>query len=381
MPHFTHYDLTLLNPNFDSPLVDVVTELEHVRRLRLEGSTPIEVFFQLKSIFHMLESLSSARIEGNHTTLADYVESHLQIDPNGNDALQELTNIEQAMSYIEKHITQSTEISEHFIRELHTLAVSGLKREGDLTPGAYRTTSVKIAQASHLPPEAYRISEYMNDLVRFINNNDAAKYDLIKVALAHHRFTWIHPFNNGNGRTVRLLTYALLLKFGFNLQQGGRVLNPTAIFCNDRELYYSMLSQADTGESANLEGWCEYVLRGLLTELEKVDRLTQADYLFDHILKPALHYARERQLITEQETSVLLIAAKHGRVKAIDLKPATKKLTDRQRSYQISKLVERKMLLPVSEGARQYTVGFANSYLIRGVIHALREEGFVPKEL
>jgi hypothetical protein len=67
MPTFRHQDLVLLNPAFDSPLVDVVNELEHLRRLRLEGSTPPSVFLQLKDIFHMLESLGSARIEGNHT--------------------------------------------------------------------------------------------------------------------------------------------------------------------------------------------------------------------------------------------------------------------------------------------------------------------------
>ena len=77
MPAFRHQDLFLLNPAFDSPLVDVVTELEHLRRLQLGGTSPAPVFFQLKNIFHMLESLGSARIEGNHTTLADYVESRL----------------------------------------------------------------------------------------------------------------------------------------------------------------------------------------------------------------------------------------------------------------------------------------------------------------
>jgi hypothetical protein len=55
MPAFRHHDLNLLNTTFDSPLVDVVTELEHLRRLRLEGSTPAPVFFQLKQIFHMLD--------------------------------------------------------------------------------------------------------------------------------------------------------------------------------------------------------------------------------------------------------------------------------------------------------------------------------------
>lgn len=381
MPTFSHFDLSLLNPSFDSTLVDVITELEHVRRLRLEGSAPAEVFFQLKSIFHMLESLSSARIEGNHTTLADYVESHLQAEPSNNDALHELKNIEEAMCYIEAHMAPEFEISEHFIRELHAIAVKNLEREGDPTPGIYRSNSVMIAQATHLPPEAFLIPQYMSELVRFLNQSDAPKYDLIKIALAHHRFTWIHPFNNGNGRTVRLFTYALLLKFGFNVQQGGRVLNPTAIFCNNRDIYYNMLSRADTGKVVELEAWCEYVLRGLLIELEKVDKLTKAGYLFDNILKPALQYSHERKLITDLEMTILLITAKQGIAKANDFALATKKLSSRQRTYQIGKLVEKNMLLPITEGARQYTVGFANSYLIRGVIQVLRQEGFVPNEL
>jgi hypothetical protein len=37
MPEFLHYDLALLNPSFDSRLVDVLSELEHLRRLRLEA--------------------------------------------------------------------------------------------------------------------------------------------------------------------------------------------------------------------------------------------------------------------------------------------------------------------------------------------------------
>jgi Fic family protein len=104
MPSFRHQDLNLLNPAFDSPLVDVVTELEHLRRLQLGGSTPAPVFFQLKHIFHMLESLGSARIEGNHTTLADYVESRLETQPATlNDQLREMANIEDAMTFIEEN--------------------------------------------------------------------------------------------------------------------------------------------------------------------------------------------------------------------------------------------------------------------------------------
>ena len=50
----------------------------------------------------MLESLGSARIEGNHTTLADYVESKLEARDKPSDRFREMENIEHAMTYVEK---------------------------------------------------------------------------------------------------------------------------------------------------------------------------------------------------------------------------------------------------------------------------------------
>jgi Fic family protein len=382
MPVFNHYDLTLLNPAFDSPLVDVLTELEHLRRLQLSGTTPPEVFFQLKQIFHMLESLGSARIEGNHTTLADYVESKLSgSQQTPSDQLAEMENIETAMTYIEDSINAGDSLTEYFIRELHAIAVKGLVREGDDTPAAYRLKPVQISQSEHLPPPAFKVADYMEELVGFLNENHAPKYDLIKVALAHHRFGWIHPFGNGNGRVVRLLTYSLLIKYGFNVKTGGRVLNPTAVFCNDRDKYYAMLSCADKGTNENLEQWCIYVLQGILEELQKVDQLTDFKFLRDKILTPALTFARERELITAMEEKILHIAASKGIVKIADLTIAMPDMTAAQRTYQMKKLVERNMLQPIKEGARQYSIGFSNSYLMRGVIRALSNEGFISSAL
>lgn len=175
-----------------------------------------------------------------------------------------------------------------------------------------------------------------------------------------------------------MLTYTLLIKYGFNVQAGGRVLNPTAVFCNDRDHDYAMLARADNGALEGREAWCVYVLDGMLAELRKVDRLTDALYLTDRILTPALHYARERELLTQLEERVLLATARAGIAKAGDLKDAMLELSDSQRAYQLRKLVERRMLVPIREGARQYTVGFSNSLLLRGVIRALSSEGFVP---
>lgn len=378
MAQFHHFELGLLNPNFDSPLVDALTELELLRHLRLETDVHPVLFAQLKAIFHILESLGSARIEGNHTTLANYVESKVEGTQSSTDQLKEINNIEAAMEFIDEYLKNGDEITEYFIRELHSLAVVGLQREGDKTPGAYRQHNVSIAQSEHLPPDNLHVPDYMAELTAFINRADKPKYDLMKIALVHHRFGWIHPFGNGNGRTVRLLTYALLIKYGFNVQAGGRVLNPTAVFCNDRERYYAMLSLADKGTEQDLEAWCLYVLSGISSELKKVDQLTNQAFLSGKILFPAIDFSVERGLINTLESKVLKCAVELGAIKAGSLRTVLPDLKPAQVTYQLSKLVERGLLQPVEEGARFYTAMFSNSYLIRGVINALREEGFIP---
>lgn len=378
MAQFNHFELSLLNPSFDSPLVDALTELELLRHLRLETDVHPILFAQLKAVFHMLESLGSARIEGNHTTLADYVESKVEGTEGTTDQLKEINNIEAAMEFIDEYLKNGDDITEYFIRDLHSLTVAGLKQEGDRTPGAYRQHNVSIAQSDHLPPDPIRVSDYMSELTAFINRADKPKYDLMKIALVHHRFGWIHPFGNGNGRTVRLLTYALLIKYGFNVQSGGRVLNPTAVFCNDRERYYAMLSLADKGTEQGLEEWCLYVLSGISSELKKVDQLTNHAFLREKILNPAIDFSSERGLINSLESKVLKRSVELGTIKAGDLRTVLPDLKPSQVTYQLGKLIDRGLLQPVEEGARTYTAKFSNSYLIRGVIKVLREDGFIP---
>lgn len=385
MAHFLHHDLRLLDPAFSSPLLDVLTDLEHLRRLQLQGTTPFPVFMQLKQVFHLLESLASARIEGNHTTLADAVDAAVVTGAPRGEQLREIDNIDAAMDEVETAVEPGTDITEHLLRGLHATTVDGLAREGDRTPGAYRTGPVRIAQSGHLPPEAVQVPHYMAELVAFINRRDPPKYDLMKVALAHHRFAWVHPFSNGNGRVVRLLTYALLLKYGFrvSIQQGdmGRLLNPAAVFCADRLRYYAMLAEADRGTDAGLEAWCTYVLGGVRDELNKLDRLADYEHLQARILLPAVAFARERQLVTAQEAAVLNATVKAGVVKAGDLEGAMPGLTAHQRTYQIRKLLQSGMLQPIRPNARQYAIGFSHNLLLRGVVRALTDEGFIPSAL
>jgi Fic family protein len=118
---FKHFDLNLIEPSFGSRLPDLVMELDHLRKKRLGGTTPPLVFFQLKDIFHMLESLGSARIEGNRTTLAEIVENRLEGFSSADEKIREIVNMEEAMNSLIKRAYLS--FKEAFISELHRLTV------------------------------------------------------------------------------------------------------------------------------------------------------------------------------------------------------------------------------------------------------------------
>lgn len=132
----------------------------------------------------------------------------------------------------------------------------------------------------------------MNELIDFVNREDSPKYDLLKAAIAHHRFVWIHPYGNGNGRTVSLFTYAMLIKTGFNVNIG-RIINPTAVFCSNRNNYYNFLSEADKGTDEGIMTWVEYVLKGLEEEIEKIDKLSEYTFLRKEVLLPTISHSLE----------------------------------------------------------------------------------------
>lgn len=371
------FKLRLVSPSFDSPLTDTLIELNHLRKLRLQGSTAPWIFFQLKNIFHILESVGSARIEGNRTTISEYIERKIEHQERSSERFSEIANVEAAMDFIEESISEGTEITHHFIRELHHLVVGALTDEGDRTPGAYRTWNVEISKSTHMPPDHIQVQSHMDDFLEFINDKAPDKYDLLKTAIAHHRFAWIHPFGNGNGRVVRLLTYALLIKYGFNVKDG-KILNPTAVFCNDRDLYYEKLSEADLGDDSSLLDWCDYVLTGILEEVTKVNKLLDFEYLYQSILVPTINLGIDRGYLNKDEAKVLNIGIKKQKFKASELNEALDGLTPRQRTHLISKMKDSGFIRPLTEKGRTYYVSFMNNFLMRSLIQVLEKEDFIP---
>lgn len=377
---FQHIDLKVQEPKFGSKLTSPVLELEKLRSLQLQGSTYPALFFELKQLFHFPESIGSARIEGNRTTIAQFIETQLEDRPFVNEDIEEIRNIEKAMRRVDELAPQYP-INRTFVSEMHKTIVNNLTPppdgEGDHTPGDYRRHRVEINASDHLPPPPYLINELMEELFAFIGNDLPSQYDLLKIAIAHHRFMWIHPFGNGNGRNGRLFTYAMLVKTGFRVHVG-QILNPTAVFCIDREKYNELLSKADEGTEEGVDEWCVYVLEGLNAEIRKVERLADSSYVRDRLLIPALSYSLKMKYIDNEEHDILKVAARKNIIRASDVKKVLKGLHQVTVSRKIKGLRDKKMLQPETEGGNKYRLSFINNFLLRGMIQALEAEGYIP---
>jgi Fic family protein len=111
--------------------------------------------------------------------------------------------------------------SRDFIRWLHRefytdapeemLRVRGKDREIVMQPGEWRSLAEQNVQVGrHLPPSSDRIAEFMEYFewqYRFGPLKKGGR--IIAIAAAHHRFNYIHPFPDGNGRVSRLMSHAM----------------------------------------------------------------------------------------------------------------------------------------------------------------------------
>ncbi|MFA7244894.1 MAG: Fic family protein [Candidatus Magasanikbacteria bacterium] len=387
-PKFKDIPFKLYEPKWNSKLANTIIELEKLRVKQLGGPVPPYIFFQLKNIFQILESIGSARIEGNRTTLAEYVEKIIENKAKNSKSEKdrEISNIERAIEFIENNVNNKTKIDRALISEIHKILVEGLtpspNGEGSRYPGQLRPVNVSIGKAEHVPPDFMKVPDYFEEFIKFINQPLDSQYHLLVVALSHHRMAWIHPFDNGNGRLVRMFTYALLIKQRFQVKNG-RILNPTAVFCMDRDKYYQMLSLADTGEEEKTLQWCSYVLEGLREEIEKIDKLLDLSYMTNNILLPMLSFALDNEHITKREHEILayLVKSKDMIIKSSDLEKIIGEESSVQRSRILKRLKDKKMLISINPKGRVYTLGFANNYLLRGAIHILEKNSFIPASL
>ncbi|WP_109022147.1 Fic family protein [Leptospira kobayashii] len=216
-------------------------ELDRLRPL------PKAILEKLREQFYLEWTYNSNAIEGNTLSLQETDLVLRQGITIGNKSLREhfeVINHKEGIDYLEKVIKKKTSISLNLIREIHGII---LKNIDDEEAGVFRRTNVRITGASHIPPNAAKVYNLVEELVEwyYLNHKKLSVPEL--ASWFHYKFVFIHPFIDGNGRTARLLMNLILMQEGYP---------PAVILHLDRRKYYRVLREADKG---NPLGFMDFV--------------------------------------------------------------------------------------------------------------------------
>lgn len=113
--------------------------------------------------------------------------------------------------------------------------------------GIYRPIQVYVGP--HTPAEPREVPQLMAEFIDEVNSNWDHYDPLVLASYVLWRLNYIHPFENGNGRTARAMSYFVLcVKFGFWLP--GQIILPELISRN-RDRYVLALRQVDDSYKNN----------------------------------------------------------------------------------------------------------------------------------
>lgn len=162
-----------------------------------------------------------------------------------------------------------------------------------MTPGRLRTQDVCVG--NHIPPEHSSVHEMLKRLQDVYGRQKDFRRQLLGALAYHHRYAWVHPFPDGNGRTMRLITH-------LHLQHLGLVSNLWSLsrgLARRQSDYYARLHNADQPRQGDLDGRGQLSQRGLFEFIDfMLDTcLDQVAYMLNAL---ATHGLRERLEIIVQ---------------------------------------------------------------------------------
>ena len=172
----------------------------------------------------------------------------------------DLKGHDEAIDYMAAVIRQNDPLTEAALRELHKLLLGkepyrvpaqtsdGQATRKEIVPGRYKvqpnhveTVTGKVhyyATPEETPAQMHSLMDWYHQV-----ENESKLHSLVVATEFHHRFTAIHPFDDGNGRMARILTNLMLMRHGYP---------PLVIKREDREAYLYALAQADEGDLGDL---------------------------------------------------------------------------------------------------------------------------------
>lgn len=233
-------------------------------------------------------SYASNKIEGNPLTEAQANEAMDRDDhKHFLKPEQEVRNYYLALNLLEEKLKEREPFSKKLILEVQALVERGAAKEkiglrGPMPPGMlFAVYDSQTGVPEYIPPEYSEIPSLLDELVDYVNSTD--DHPLIIAAIVHYQLVTIHPFEDGNGRTARLLSGYILDYYGYGFKGIGSL---EEYFAYAPDEYYASLQMglpalyySGRENPPHPEVWILYFLRMMELYSYKVCEISRASQL------------------------------------------------------------------------------------------------------
>ena len=228
-------------------------------------------------------SYASNKIEGNPLTELQANEA-MERDDHKHflKPEQEVRNYFLALNLLEEKLKSKTPFSVELILEVRAMVEKGASKEkiglrGEMPSGMlFAVYDSETGAPGYIPPEYADIPALLDELVRYVNETD--DHPLIVAAVVHYQLVTIHPFEDGNGRTARLMSGYVLDLYGYGFSGIGSL---EEYFAYDPDEYYASLQMglpalyySGRENPPHPEIWINYFLRMVELYSKKVCELS-----------------------------------------------------------------------------------------------------------
>jgi Fic family protein len=310
-------------------MADVIAELSAASATLGAGLHP-RTAANLADLVRIMNTYYSNLIEGHNTRprdIARALEGELDKDSERRNLQLEAAAHVRVQGELDRMASADNlpePASRDFIQWLHRefyrdapkemLLIKGQGKEFKMTPGAWRSDPLHdVAVGRHVPPASARVADFMQyfeERYRFAPLKKAGR--IMAIAAAHHRFNYIHPLPDGNGRVSRLMSHAMAQLAGIGAHGLWSISRGLARGLERPSEYKQMMDLADAPRQGDLDGrgnlsqraLAEFTLWFLRLCLDQVKFMTG---LFElDRLGPRLHNYVERNKALKPEAKRLL---------------------------------------------------------------------------
>lgn len=292
----------MISVTLTNEILKYITEIEKnryvVSSVKISGATSN----RLRKNSKKKSSYASTKIEGNPLSekqvdeILDNDERKHYLKPE-----QEVRNYFLALNYLEDMAAKGEKFSRKLILDVQKYVEKGASKEkiglrGPMPPGVlFAVYDSKSGHPDYIPPECTDIPQLLDELVDYVNATD--DHPLIVAAVVHYQLVTIHPFEDGNGRTARLLSGYILDINGYGFNGIGSL---EEYFAYDIEEYYNSIQMglpalyySGRNDPPHPEIWINYFLRMVLLYSNKVCELSKSSSTDE--MEGSLSYLKGRE--------------------------------------------------------------------------------------